>query len=258
MALLTQSLSIPACCPYTVEAVRTLASRCSPLLQDPSAAATIAPLLQTLHATPLTGDEAATLTAAALPLLSPSTTPLEALATPVLQRLAAAADAPPDAHVAGGRSRLLADIAIASTLLRRLPPTHALDFLSHAWPPLCALTTRSAALATPTPTTNGGRGGGSSERGQQQPSALLLAAGLLDALTRAATLPLSVRAEARNRGGGEGDAGAARAGEGVVAAVVQAMQEGRLSTRGMDEGELRDREGETFCLLGLIIYAHGL
>lgn len=47
------------------------------------------------------------------------------------------------------------------------------------------------------------------QRRQHQPPSLLLAAGLLDALTRAATLPLSARAEGRNRGEGQqGDNGA--------------------------------------------------
>jgi hypothetical protein len=140
MALLTHSLAVPACCPYTVEAVRTLASRCGGAALDPST--TITPLLHALHTTPLTSDEAATLAAALLPLLQALETTAEtALAHPVLQRLAAAAEAPPDSHFTTatsssssgggtGRHRLLADVAIADTLLRRLPPDAALQFLS--------------------------------------------------------------------------------------------------------------------------------
>lgn len=292
LALLTQSLALPACCPYTVEAARTLASRCGPLLlsTEGPTAASLAPLLAALHATPLAADEAATLTAALLPLLLPSSS-LDALATPVLQRLALAADAPPEQYfpspnASSERHRLLADIAIAATLLRRLPPLAALDFLSHvmtmtaplcaslcpipnvfvrshdrhdrkpqAWPALNALTLRSASLPTPSSSTS--TNGQQRRRRRGQPAPFLLAAGLLDALTRAATLPLSARAEARNRGDSQGGAAARgavvclasflrflsltalvcmrvrmTAGEGVVVAVVQAMQAGQLATRG--------------------------
>lgn len=146
LALLTQSLSLPSCCPYTVEAARTLASRCAPLLLQSDPVALI-PLLAALHTTALTAEEASTLTGALLPLLLPSSSncSLDPLTHPVLQRLALAADNPPESYLppspapsdSSERHRLLADVAIAAALLRRLPPTAALDFLSQVRTPSC-------------------------------------------------------------------------------------------------------------------------
>ena len=253
MHVLITSLQVPSCRKYTALAIRNIATRCAPFFiqqqqqQQQQLSPVLVALIEALHTTPFASAEDATIfTTSILSLLPPSHPPSlpTPLTAPLLARLSSFASSPPS--LPSSLPRLLSDLAILSTLLQRLSRSLALVFLQQAWTPLSLLTTISSSFPPSS-------------------SSSPLALALLDTLSCAATLPLSVRAQHRcSEEEGEGER---EEGVGVLVAVIRTLQEGRMRERApvgfvrmcgevleawgpaVESGQTAGEEGEGLALL---------